>query len=64
MFGDGALTLPEGVQPPAHWPSAKLDFDDFNELWRVAENARRSPRPIRAGTSERAIAEPLAARSM
>ena len=34
MFGDGTVTLPEGVTRPAHWPDWKLDSRDFITEWR------------------------------
>ena len=33
-FGDGSTTLPAGMARPAHWPQAKLDWDDFDTEYR------------------------------
>ena len=45
MFGDGSVTLPNGISPthpdwPAHWPKEKLDWDVFTtayESWLASQ---------------------------
>jgi hypothetical protein len=34
MFGDGSVTLPDGIKRPAHWPPGKIDWPDFGSEWR------------------------------
>lgn len=34
MFGDGSVTLPEGLTRPAHWPDRVLSWGTFRAEWR------------------------------
>jgi hypothetical protein len=34
MFGDGSVTLPEGLERPAHWPGEDLNVSAFFAEWR------------------------------
>lgn len=33
-FGDGSVTLPDGINRPGHWPTQELEWEQFNEEWR------------------------------
>jgi uncharacterized protein YjbI with pentapeptide repeats len=47
-FGDGSTTLPAGMARPAHWPQAKLDWEDFdNEYRKWQENPTTYAPPAR-----------------
>lgn len=41
-FGDGSVTLPEGMDPPAHWPDCELDWETLKTeraKWRASRSA-------------------------
>ncbi len=47
-FGDGSVVLPEGLEPPAHWPKHRLSPRDFNterDRWRASPSTYTPPSP-------------------
>jgi len=40
LYGDGSVTLPDGITRPAHWPEEDLSSFVFPEKWRAWQRAQ------------------------